>query len=95
MKFSRHLVELTIQQFGSLECRHYHFQFHVIARIGDSTQAIKDHICVHDQFENALKTRLNWSKSIEDKRDAPWQIVLGNSTRMNPIFCVHQFGVVA
>jgi hypothetical protein len=61
------------------------FQFHMIARIDDTTQVVMDHIRVHDNFENALKTRLNWSKNVQDERDAPWQIVLGS---MNPIFCV-------
>ena len=40
---------------------------------------------MHDNFENALKTRLNWSKNVQDERDAPWQIVLAG---MNPVFCV-------
>jgi hypothetical protein len=61
------------------------FQFHMIARIDDTTQVIMDHIRVHDNFENALKTKLNWSKNVQDERDAPWQIVLGT---MNPVFCV-------
>jgi hypothetical protein len=60
------------------------FQFHLIARIDDTTQVIMDHIRVHDNFENALKTRLNWSKNVQDERDAPWQVILGS---MNPIFC--------
>ncbi|KAI2497781.1 hypothetical protein MHU86_16723 [Fragilaria crotonensis] len=62
------------------------FQFHMIARIDDTTQVIMDHIRVHDNFENALKTRLNWSKNVQDECDAPWQIVLGS---MNPVFCVY------
>ena len=62
------------------------FQFHMIARIDDTTQVIMDHICVHDNFENALKTRLNWSKNVNDERDAPWQIVLAS---MDPVFCVY------
>jgi hypothetical protein len=46
---------------------------------------VLEHIRVHDTFPNALKTRLNWSKNVEDERDAPWQIVLG---AMNPVYCV-------
>ena len=61
------------------------FQFHMIARIDDTTQVIMEHICVHDHLENALKTRLNWSKNVQDERDALWQIVVGS---LNPIFCV-------
>jgi hypothetical protein len=60
------------------------FQFHLIARIDDTTQVIMDHIRVHDNFDNALKTRLNWSKNVQDERDAPWQVILGS---MNPVFC--------
>ena len=61
------------------------FQFHLIARIDDSTQLVLEHIRVHDIFPNAMKTRLNWSKNVQDERDAPWQIVLGS---INPIYCV-------
>jgi hypothetical protein len=61
------------------------FQFHLIARIDNTTQLILDHIRVHDSFDNALKTRLNWSKNVRDERDAPWQVILGC---MNPVFCV-------
>ncbi len=60
------------------------FQFHMNARIDDTTQVIMEHVRVHDNFEkNALKTRLNWSKNVQDKRHAPWQIVMGS---MNPVF---------
>ena len=61
------------------------FQFHMIARVDDSTQVVLEHIRVHDNFPHALKTRLNWSKNVQDKRDAPWQIVLG---ALNPVYCV-------
>ncbi len=61
------------------------FQFHMMTRIDDTTQVIMDHIRVHDNFENALKTRLNWSKNVHDERDAQWQIILGS---MDLVFCV-------
>jgi hypothetical protein len=61
------------------------FQFHLIARVDDSTQLVLEHIRVHDTFSNALTTRLNWSKNVDDERDAPWQIVLGS---LNPVYCV-------
>ena len=51
----------------------------------DSTQLVIEHIRVHDTFSNALKTRLNWSKNVDDEQDAPWQIVLGS---LNPVYCV-------
>ena len=62
------------------------FQFHMIARIDDTTQVTLEHIRVHDNFENTLKTRLNWSKNVQDECDAPWQIVLAS---MDPVFCVY------
>jgi hypothetical protein len=61
------------------------FQFHLIARIDDTTQVSVDNIRVHDNFCNALKTRLNWSKNFTEERDAPWQVVLG---LMDTLFCV-------
>ena len=61
------------------------FQFLLIARIDDTTQVLVDNICVHDNFCNALKTRLNWSKNFTEERDAPWQVVLG---LMDTLFCV-------
>ena len=51
------------------------FQLHLIARIDDSTQVILEHICGHDKSAHALKARLNWSKNVQDKQDAPFQIV--------------------
>jgi len=60
-------------------------QFHLIARIDDMTQVVLEHIRVHDNFPNALKTHLNWSKNVQDERNAPWQVVLGS---MNAAFCV-------
>jgi hypothetical protein len=60
------------------------FQFHLIAQIENTTQVILDHIRVHDNFSDTLKT-LNWSKNVRDERDAPWQVILGC---MNTVFCV-------
>ena len=61
------------------------FQFHLIARIDDTTQVLLENIQVHDSFPNALKTRMNWSKNVTEERDAPWQLVLGC---MDTVFCV-------
>jgi hypothetical protein len=61
------------------------FQFHMIARIDDSTQVVLEHVQVHDKFSHSLKVRLNWSKNVNDERDAPFQLVLGS---MNHVFCV-------
>jgi hypothetical protein len=55
------------------------FQLLVIARIDDAMQVLIDHIRVHDSIPNCLKTKLNWSKNVVgDKRDAPWQNVMGS-----------------
>lgn len=46
------------------------YQFHLMARVDDTTQVVLEHIKVHDKFCNCLKTRLNWSKDMNDERDA-------------------------
>jgi hypothetical protein len=43
-------------------------------------------LCLHDRFDFLLKTKLNWSKNVNEERDAPWQAVVGS---INPIYCVH------
>jgi hypothetical protein len=43
------------------------FQFHLIARVDDSSQLVMEHVRVHDNFSNCLKTRLNWSKNVNDE----------------------------
>jgi hypothetical protein len=60
------------------------YQFHLMARVDDTTQVVLEHIKVHDKFCNCLKTRLNWSKNVNDERDAPWQVILGS---VNSSFC--------
>ena len=62
------------------------FQFHLIARIDDTTQVLLSNLRAHDFYgTNVLKTRLNWSKNVAEERDAPWQIVMGS---MDTAFCV-------
>jgi hypothetical protein len=61
------------------------FRFHSIACVDDSTQLVLEHIRNHDSFPSALETRLNWSKNVDDERDAPWQIMLES---LNPVYCV-------
>jgi hypothetical protein len=59
------------------------FQFHLIACVDDSYNSTHtlEHIHVHNNFPNCLnKTRLNWSKNVNEKTDAPWQIGLGSIT---------------
>jgi hypothetical protein len=54
---------LSIWKFGMPAL--VNFQFHMIGRIDDTTQLIMDHILVHDNFEHALKTKLNWNRMRE------------------------------
>ena len=62
------------------------FQFHLIARIDDTTQVLLSNLRPHEFFgTNVLKTRLNWSKNVSEERNAPWQIVMGS---MDSAFCV-------
>ena len=61
------------------------FQFHMLARIDDTTQVLLDKIQIHNNFCNVLKTRMNWSKNVQEERDAPFQIVLGC---MDSLYCV-------
>jgi hypothetical protein len=60
-------------------------QFHMIARINDTTQVLLANLHVHDSIPiNLLKTQLNWSKNVHKECDAPWQMVLGC---MNTVYC--------
>jgi hypothetical protein len=61
-------------------------QLALIARVDDATQWKKDHFKAHSSFPTfAAQARLNWSKNVNEERDAPWQILIGS---MDPHFCV-------
>jgi hypothetical protein len=62
------------------------YQFHMISRIDDATQVQIENLGPHDRFDFLLKTKLNWSKNVNEERDAPWQAVIA---AINPIYCVH------
>jgi hypothetical protein len=62
------------------------FQFHMISRIDDSTQAFFENLLVHDDFDFLLKVRLNWSKNVHEERDAPFQAVI---PAMDHLYCTH------
>jgi hypothetical protein len=62
------------------------YQFHMISRIDDATQVKMENLAPHDRFDFLLKTKLNWSKNVNEEREAPWQAVIPAS---NPIYCVH------
>ena len=53
------------------------FQFHMIACVDYSTQVVRLSTFGSTTTSPILKTRLNWSKNILDKRHESWQIVLG------------------
>jgi hypothetical protein len=55
----RHQPHSLVWQYGLYAPTN--FQFHLIARIDDTTQVLTENIRVNDSFPNALKTRLNLS----------------------------------
>ena len=61
------------------------YQFHMIARIDDTTQVSLENIQKHDHFDFCLKTKLNWSKNVMDEQEAPWQTMIGS---LDTNFCV-------
>ena len=61
------------------------FQFHLMARLDDTCNILRQNLEIHPNFPFALKTRLNWAKNCNEERDAPWQIVLGC---VDSSFCV-------
>jgi hypothetical protein len=62
------------------------FQFHMIARIDDSTQVTIANLCPHDHFTFCLKARMNWSKNVLEERDAPFQAVIASRDHT---YCLH------
>jgi hypothetical protein len=75
----------SIWKYGMPALINLQFPFLIARMINNMTQVVVEHIRVHDNFPNALKTRLNWSKNVQDECNAPWQVVLGS---MNAAFCV-------
>ena len=62
------------------------FQFHLIARIDCTTQVKMENLQVHNDFDFCLKTKLNWSKNVNEERDAPWQIVIPSMNHKRCVF---------
>ena len=62
------------------------YQLHMISRIDCATQAMCNNLKKHDQFDFALKSKLEWSKNVMEERDAPWQAVLASNDHAH---CVH------
>ena len=61
------------------------YQFHMVARLDETMNALEENVMPHPLFDFALKTRLSWSKNVREERDAPWKIVLGS---YDSDFCV-------
>ena len=62
------------------------FQFHLIARIDCTTQVKMENLQVHIDLDFCLKTKLNWSKNVNEERDAPWQIVIPSMNHKRCVF---------
>ena len=62
------------------------FQFHMIARIDDSMNVKMDNFKTCPTFPCYLQTRMNWSKNVQEERDAPWQMIM---PCMNTMYCVY------
>ncbi len=74
-----HLVRFGVPALLSIQTA-------LIGRVDDVTQWKKENFKAHNTFPTfAAKARLNWSKNVNEERDAPWQILLGS---MDPDFCV-------
>jgi hypothetical protein len=63
----------------------FKFQYNLIARIDDSTQFILENLTASADFDFTLRSKLNWSKNVNEERDAPNQILIG---AMDPMYCV-------
>ncbi|KAI2499454.1 hypothetical protein MHU86_15038 [Fragilaria crotonensis] len=61
------------------------FQFHMMARIDDTSHFDEADLKPHPQFPFALQARMCWSKNVREERDAPDQIILG---AMDIRYCV-------
>ena len=64
----------------------FRFQFHLEARLDDTVHLMKETIRQCPQFGFALRTRLRWSKNVQDEREAPEQIMLA---AMDPLYCIY------
>ena len=60
------------------------FQFHLIARIDDTAQALVSNLLPNANNDFTLKAKLSWSKNVQEERDAPEQVIIGS---MDPSFC--------
>lgn len=61
------------------------WQYHLIARSDDVCNFKTTDPRGHPQFDFAIKTKVRWSKNVNDERSCPDQILLG---AMDPKFCI-------
>ena len=62
------------------------YQVHMIGRLDDVVKLKKSWIKAHPQYDFLLSSRLPWSKNVTDKRQSPWQVVVGEDDWQ---LCVH------
>jgi hypothetical protein len=66
-------------------CPAFHIiQFNMIARVDDTAHIRLESIVSHHDHAYCLLARMNWSKNVNEERDAPWQIMFG---AMNSLYC--------
>jgi hypothetical protein len=63
----------------------FKFQYNLIARIDDSTQFLMENLTANPDFNFTLHSKLNWSKNVNEERDAPNQILIGS---LDLLYCV-------
>lgn len=53
------------------------YQIHFVARVDDVSKSKKQWLSFHPEYPHCIMGRLAWSKNVHDKRDSPWQIIVG------------------
>lgn len=53
------------------------YQIHFVARIDDMSKSKKQWLSSHPEYPHCLMGRLAWSKNVCERRDSPWQIIVG------------------
>ena len=70
-------------KYGILAFNNFHY--HMISRVENCTQFVMQNIELHPHFNFAIKAKLCWSKNVQEKQNAPWQVALGS---METPFCI-------
>ena len=64
----------------------YQYHYYLISQIDDATQLVHQNVKTHDNMHFVLKTKLQWSKNVNEEQDAPWQHLFA---AMDPVYCPH------